>query len=211
MSLRSANRSPLRSRLSALLQAGERGAGTYTTINPWNSWHTFAAFAYLAEQYGYRYAGLSPNHAPSRSHPVFAFERLPDAVARATRTRARYPDAPLGGPLPGLTPGRRPRPLPEARREVELLYARIKVDLYGTSSRRRLRMLAVAVPLGVLIALAVNGSLDPAPLAAAGGIALVWWLYLWLAAALMRRGRVRYGRVLAQAGVEWPPVSRGSG
>ncbi|GAA2132496.1 hypothetical protein [Streptomyces synnematoformans] len=198
-------RPQLRSQLRALLQAGEQGAATYTTINPWNARRTFALFAYLAEQYGYRYAGLSPDHSPSRGHPVFAFRRLPDAAERATRTRARYPDGPLGGPLPGLTPGRKPAPLPEARQEVELLHARIKVDLYGTSSNRRLRMLAVAVPLGVLIALAVNGSLEPVPLAVAGGIAAVWWLYLWLAAAIMRRGRRRYGRMLEQAGVEWPP------
>ncbi|WP_326796533.1 hypothetical protein OG946_14520 [Streptomyces sp. NBC_01808] len=198
-------RPQLRSRLRALLKAGEQGAETYTTINPWNSRRTFAAFAYLAEQYGYRYAGLSPQHSASRAHPVFAFRRLPDAVERATRTRARYPDAPLGGPLPGLTGDRRPVPLPEARQEAELLHARIRVDLYGTSRRGRLRMLAVAVPLGVLIALAVNGSLHAGPLAVAGGIAAAWWLYLWLASVIMQRGRVRYSRMLEQAGVEWPP------
>lgn len=195
----------LRAQLRALLKAGEQGAETYTTINPWNSRRTFAAFAYLAEQYGYRYAGLSGKHRPGRSHPVFAFRRLPDAAERATRTRSRYPDAPLGGPLPGMTSGRTPEPLPEARQEVELLHARIMVDLYGTSRRPRLRMLAVAVPLGVLIALAVNGSLRPAPLAVVGGITVVWWLYLWVASAIMRRGRGRYRGILEQAGVEWPP------
>jgi len=198
-------RPQLRTQLGALLKAGEQGAETYTTINPWNSRQTFAAFAYLAEQYGYRYAGLSAKHGTSRSHPVFAFRRLPDAVERATRTRARYPDAPLGGPLPGLAPGRGAEPLPEARQEVELLHARIKVDLYGTSRRGRLRMLAVAVPLGVLLALAVNGALDPVPLAVAGGISVAWWLYLWLASALMQRGQRRYSTMLEQAGIEWPP------
>ncbi|MFF0728647.1 hypothetical protein [Streptomyces sp. NPDC004134] len=198
-------RPQLRSRLRALLKAGEQGAETYTTINPWNSRRTFAAFAYLAEQYGYRYAGLSPEHSASRAHPVFAFRRLPDAVERATRTRARCPDAPLGGPLPGLTGGRRPVPLPEARREVELLHARIKVDLYGTSRRGRIRMLAVAVPVGVFVAVAVNSGSDPVPLAVGGGIAVVWWLYLWLTSAVMRRGRLKYSRMLEQAGIAWPP------
>lgn len=196
----------LRTQLRPLLKAGEQGAGTYTTINPWNSRHTFAAFAYLAEQYGYRYAGLSAKHPLSRSHPVFAFHRLPDAAERATRTRTRYPDGPLGGPLPGLAPGRgKPVPLPEARQEVELLHARIKVDLYGPSSRRRIQMLAVAVPLGVLLALAVNGALRPAPLAVGGGITVGWWLYLWLASAILRRQHHRYGRILSEAGIVWPP------
>ncbi|AZM46741.1 hypothetical protein DMB38_13800 [Streptomyces sp. WAC 06738] len=198
-------RPQLRSRLRSLLKAGEQGAETYTTINPWNSRRTFAAFAYLAEQYGYRYAGLSPEHGVSRAHPVFAFRRLPDAGERATRTRAHYPDAPLGGPLPGLSGGSRPVPLPEARQEVELLHARIMVDLYGTSRRGRLRMLAAAVPLGILLALAANGSLHAGPLAAAGGITVGWWLYLWLASALMRRRRRGYERMLEQAGAEWPP------
>ncbi|WBB58619.1 hypothetical protein O7599_23705 [Streptomyces sp. WMMC500] len=190
----------IRSRLRELLAAGAQGAATYTTINPWNSRRTFAAFAYVAEQYGYGYAGLSPAHSPARAHPVFVFRRLPDAADRARRTRARYPDAPLGGPLPGLAPGRRPVPLPTARREVELLHARIMVDLYGTSSRRRLRMLAAAVPLGVLLALAANGALRPVPLAVAGGVAVGWWLYLWLAAVLMRRRRRGYARMLERAG-----------
>lgn len=198
-------RPQLRTQLGALLKAGEQGAETYTTINPWNSRKTFAAFAYLAEQYGYRYAGLSAHHGTSRSHPVFAFRRLPDAAERAARTRAGHPDGPLGGSLPGLTAGRRPEPLPEARQEVELLHARIAVDLYGTSRRGRLRMLAVAVPLGVLIALAVNDSLDPGPLAVAGGISVAWWLYLWLTSAIMQRGLRRYRAMLEQAGIEWPP------
>ncbi|MFW6694384.1 hypothetical protein [Streptomyces sp. MAR4 CNX-425] len=200
----------LRSQLRALLKAGERGAGTYTTINPWNSRRTFAAFAYLAEQYGYRYGGLSADHAPSRGHPVFAFHRLPDAAERAARTRSRYPDAPLGGPLPGLAPGRGPVPLPEARAEVELLHARIMLDLYGPSSRGRLRLLAVAVPLGALLALAVGGALRPVPLAVAGGGAALWWGYLWLAAAIMRRRHGRYRGMLERAGVTWPPDAAAS-
>ncbi|AUH42431.1 hypothetical protein [Streptomyces sp. CMB-StM0423] len=201
-------RPQLRPQLRALLKAGEQGAETYATVNPWSSRYTFAVFAYLAEQYGYRYAGLSARHSVSRAHPVFAFSRLPDAVERATRTRARYPDGPLGGPLPGLTGGRRPVPLPEARREVEMLHARIMVDLYGTSRRGRIRMLAVAVPVGVFAATAVNSGLRPAPLAVAGGIAVVWWLYLWLASAVMRRGRLKYSSMLEQAGVEWPAGGR---
>lgn len=190
----------------ALLQAGSEGAEQHLLVNPWGSRRKFAAFAYIAEQYGYRYDGLAPGVSPSMSHPTFAFRRLPDATERATRTAAQYSNALHGGPYPGMRPGGDGlTPLPQARREVDLLHARIKVDLYGESAGKRVRKLAIAIPIAVLIVLAVNQSFTTTSVIAAVSICAAWGLYLWLAMTIMRRRHIHYLRMLAGAGIQWPP------
>lgn len=193
--------------LKALLQAGSEGVGLHLLVNPWGSRRKFAAFAYIAEQYGYRYDGLAPGISPSMSHPTFAFRRLPDAMERATHTAPQYPNVLHGrGPYPGMRPGGDGlTPLPEARREVDLLHARIKVDLHGPSAGKRVRKLAIAIPVAVLIVLAVNQSFTPTSFIVAGGICAVWGLYLWLAMTIMRRRHTHYLGMLASAGIQWPP------
>ncbi|MFC7513119.1 hypothetical protein ACFQV4_35865 [Streptomyces thermocarboxydus] len=62
-----------------------------------------------------------------------------------------------GGPLPGMRPGgRRLEPLPEARREVDLLHARIMVD-HSRTHRRRGLILLLVLPLVMLIPLSQTG------------------------------------------------------
>lgn len=119
-----------------------------------------AAFAYVAERYGYgygyghgygyryghgyRYVGPTPGTRPGRdsSHSL---TRLPDAAARVARTTAGFPHARNGGALPGTRPGPGgPRPLPEApteveaRTEVEVAYARMAVHAADTCPARAL-------------------------------------------------------------------------
>ncbi|GAA1428477.1 hypothetical protein GCM10009601_41810 [Streptomyces thermospinosisporus] len=99
--------------------------------------------------------------------------------------------------------GRRLRPLPEVRREVELLYARIMVDHSRTHRRRGLTALLV-LPLGMLIPLYRTG-FAPAALVVCAG---VWALFagLWaLGSVLARRRHRRYSGLLRAAGITWPP------
>ncbi|MDJ0466640.1 hypothetical protein [Streptomyces sp. H27-C3] len=196
--------------LRALLKDAAEGAELHTLVNPWASRRKFASFAYIAEQYGYRYIGLAPGIPMGRSHPVFAFRRLPDGPERAARTMTHYPNVAQRGPFPGMKAGGDGlTPLPETRREIELLHARIKVDLFGKSSTKRIKRLLFAIPIGIFIALAVTGNLARTPLLVGAGITLFFFLYLWLAATIMRRGYAKYSRMLEQAGLAWPLDRRG--
>ncbi|MGQ4350130.1 hypothetical protein [Streptomyces sp. SAS_275] len=193
----------LQSQLNALLRDGARGAERHDARNLQRSWSKFAAFAYVAEQYGYRYEGpssLSPKGSPN---PYFAFRRMPNAVERAVSTADRYPAAVQGGQLPGMRPGgNRLRPLPEARRAVELLHARIMVD-YSRTHRRRGLIALVILPFIMLIPLSRAGFTPPALLVCAA----IWLVFaaLWaLGLFLARRRYAKYSKVLRAAGVQWP-------
>ncbi|MFJ9857962.1 hypothetical protein ACIRVN_10755 [Streptomyces albogriseolus] len=195
----------LQAQLKALLREGARGAERYDVRHTQRSWRQFAAFAYVVEQYGYRYDGLSPLSPKGSPNPYFAFRRMPDAAERATRAAALHPDALNGGPLPGMRPGaRRLEPLPEVRREVDLLHARIMVDYSRTHRRRGLAMLLL-LPLVMLIPLSQADFSRGAVLICVG----IWLLFavLWaLGLLIARRRRRRYGRVLQEAGITWPPA-----
>ncbi|MGW9328326.1 hypothetical protein [Streptomyces koyangensis] len=124
---------------------------TYTTEVPWPSLRKFAQFAYVAEQYGYRYAGLDPDLSGSGT-PFFLFRRLPDGAERAARTRELFPDALGRGRLPGMRAWPAPvLTLPEARGQVKLLHARITVDYYGALGRQRFRPWLVGLPAVFLL------------------------------------------------------------
>ncbi|MFH8526922.1 hypothetical protein ACH4GE_00705 [Streptomyces tendae] len=119
----------LKAQLAALLRDSSQGLDRHNARNLQRSWRNFAAFAYVAEQYGYRYDGLSPLFPKGSPNPYFALRRLPDASERAAWSGQHYPTATEGGQLPGMRPGgSRLRPLAEARQDVDLLHARIMVD-----------------------------------------------------------------------------------
>ncbi|MFF0591048.1 hypothetical protein ACFYWD_34340 [Streptomyces sp. NPDC003781] len=194
----------LRPQLRALLRDGSRGAERHDARNLQRSWRKFAAFAYVAEQYGYRYEGLSPLSPKGSPNPYFAFRRLPDAAERASRSAQRYPTAAEGGQLPGMRPGgNRLRPLAEVRQEVDLLHARIMVDYSRTHRRRGLTALLVLL-IAMLIPLSQTG-FSSQSLLVCGGI----WLFsaaLWLTGLVIARHRYsKYSRVLRDAGVDRPP------
>jgi hypothetical protein len=193
----------LQPQLKALLRDGSQGAQRHDARNLQRSWRKFAAFAYVAEQYGYPYDGLSEISPKGSPNPYFAFRRTPDAAERATRTAEQHPTALQGGPLPGMRPGgSRLRPLPEARRDVDLLHARIMVD-YSRTHRRRGLVALVILPLAMLIPLSQTGFTLTALLVCAAiwlFFAALWALGLFLA----RRRLTKYGRILTAAGIDWP-------
>ncbi|MEV7891753.1 hypothetical protein ACWD3I_48115 [Streptomyces sp. NPDC002817] len=195
----------LQSQLKALLRDGSQGAERHDARNLQRSWRKFAGFAYVAEQYGYEYDGLSPLSPKGSPNPYFAFRRTLDAVERATRTTERYPTALQGGQLPGMRPGgNRLRPLAETRRDVDLLHARIMVDSSRTHRRRGLVMLLI-IPFVMLIPLSQTGFTSTALLVCAA----VWLLFatLWgLGLYLARRRLTKYGGILTAAGIDWPPT-----
>ncbi|PNG22102.1 hypothetical protein [Streptomyces cahuitamycinicus] len=193
----------LKTQLQALLRDGARGAERHDARHLQRSWRKFAAFAYVVEQYGYRYDGLSPLSPKGSPNPYFAFRRMPDAAERAARTAARFPDALDGGPLPGMRPGgQRLRPLPEARRDVDLLHARIMVD-YSRTHRRRGLIALLLIPLVLLIPLSQTGFSGPALLVCAA----VWLFFAGLRALgllIARRRHRKYGEMLRAAGITRP-------
>ncbi|MFD4985920.1 hypothetical protein [Streptomyces sp. NPDC058374] len=193
----------LRPQLKALLRDGSGGAERHDARNLQWSWRRFATFAYVAEQYGYRYDGLSPDSPRGSPNPYFAFRRTPDAVERATRSAVRFPHALRGGQLPGMRVGGcRLRPLPEARREVELLHARIMVD-HSASHRRRGVVQLLVLPLVMLIPLSQTGFTVTALLVC--GTVWLFFLVLWgLGLLLARRRHAKYRQVLRGAGLLGP-------
>lgn len=195
----------LQSQLEALLRDASQGAERHDARNLQRSWRKFAAFAYVAEQYGYRYDGLSPISPKGSPNPYFAFRRTPDAVERATCTAERYPTALQGGQLPGMKPGgSRLRPLAEARRDVDLLHGRIMVD-YSRTHRRRGLIALMLIPLVMLIPLWQTGFTSTALLVCAAiwlFFAALWGLGMYIA----RRRLTEYGGILAAAGIDWSPT-----
>ncbi|WP_151483953.1 M14 family metallopeptidase [Streptomyces albicerus] len=193
----------LQPQLKALLRDGSQGAQRHDARNLQRSWRKFAAFAYVAEQYGYPYDGLSEISPKGSPNPYFAFRRAPDAAERATRTAEQHPTALQGGPLPGMRPGgSRLHPLPGARRDVDLLHARTMVD-YSRTHRRRGLVALVILPLAMLIPLSQTGFTLTALLVCAAiwlFFAALWALGLFLA----RRRLTKYGRILTAAGIDWP-------
>ncbi len=179
---------------------------TYTTEVPWPSLRKFAQFAYVAEQYGYRYAGLDPDLGGSGT-PFFLFRRLPDGAERAARTRELYPDALGRGRLPGMRAWPAPvLTLPEARGQVKLLHARITVDYHGALGRQRFRPWPVGLPAVFLLFLVVNGELHAAGLHVAGVLVAALLLTVTASRIFMRRRRAARRELLRRAGIHWPPA-----
>ncbi|MFI9603116.1 hypothetical protein ACIHCX_25270 [Streptomyces sp. NPDC052043] len=198
----------LRRYFKELMEDGSRNVQLHTLINPWPTKYQLAAYAYVAEQYGYRYTGPAPYYSSSgRSFPVFGFRRLPDAEERAARTQVQYPSPLPNGPFPGMLPGGDGlTPRPEVRQEVDLLHARIQVDLLGGIGKKRLWRLALAVPLGLFLALLIRG-VTPTSTLLAGCLSAAYLLYLCVVRIATRRRLAKYQRMLQVAGINRPPAN----
>ncbi|MFG2678218.1 hypothetical protein [Streptomyces sp. NPDC048392] len=194
----------LKAQLKALLRDSSQSLERHDARNLQRSWRRFAAFAYVAEQYGYRYAGLSSVSPKGSPNPYFVFRRLPDAGERAAWVAQHHPTVLQGGRLPGMRPGRnRLRPLDETQLEVDLLHARIAVDYSRTHRRRGLTALLI-MPVAMLVPLSQAGFSPQALLVCAAvwlAFAALWTTGLYFA----RRRCAKYHRVLRDAGVAWPP------
>ncbi|MGV9390425.1 hypothetical protein ACWDQL_15000 [Streptomyces olivaceus] len=193
----------LQSQLRALLRDSSQGVERHDARNLQRSWRRFAAFAYVAEQYGYRYDGLSPLSPTGSPNPYFAFRRLPDAPQRTARSAQRHPAAPENGALPGMRAGgSRLRPLPEVQHEVDLLHARIMVDYSSTHRRGGLTALLVLL-MAMLIPLSQTGFSAQSLLVC--GAVWLFFVALWLTGLVIaRRRHTTYGRVLRDSGFDRP-------
>ncbi|MEV0529872.1 hypothetical protein AB0I66_41305 [Streptomyces sp. NPDC050439] len=188
--------------LKGLLKAGSRGDIEYS-VRPYAlSTKSFAAFAYVAEQLGYRYAGHAPGTGAT-NHPYFSFRRRCDARKRAQATVLDHPDLLHGGALPGMKPGGGLRPLPWAQAEVDLLHSRMILD---ACSRYNARVLGNLIALLILAAVFLGFSGYTSDRVRVVGClwGALFVLYL-IGLPLTRSRRKKHGAKLAAAGVDWPP------
>lgn len=202
--------------LLSLLHDAKLGAERHLVHSSFSP-RKLASFAYVAEQYGYRYEGIST--APGSLYQIYSLRRLPDADERAARTAELHPDAHLEGRLPGMRAGRnRLVPLPEARREVDLIQARMRLDATEPSYRSPRVRTGLVGALVVFLVFAVAGALyaDSPGAFLRGflifnvGFAVIILGAYALGRAVARRWRTQAERLLAREGIEWPP-DRGSG
>lgn len=192
-----------------------------------------AALALVAEQFGFMYGDARQTGARMpRTEMLLHRDPSPEAQQRAAANWQRFPNAANGGDVPGMQPGGKPVPLPEAVPHVELLKARINFDLTGKNSEKRMMWGAIgicAVIVYWIIRAAVRGQ-SPVGSVVFGLIllAVVGAGFLWnrqrnarfaatlessgLVKAVDETGRTRYlppgGRLPAQGGAFAQPVQQ---
>jgi hypothetical protein len=188
--------------LAGLADAASRGEDEYSVRPVVVSTKKFAAFAYVARQLGYRYAGHTPGTAAA-NNPSFSFRRMADAGSLTAAVAAAHPHMLHGGPIPGMRQGKGLSPLPEAEREVDVLYSQMVLDACGRYSRRVLGNLLLVL-VGMVIFLAFRGFTSEWVLTAGGAWLGLFVLYV-IGLAVTRRRRATHMAHLARAGVAWPP------
>ncbi|MFG2678221.1 hypothetical protein [Streptomyces sp. NPDC048392] len=162
----------------------------------------FAAFAFVAERFGYRYVGHAPGNA-ALNNPFFLFVRMRDARERAAALQAAHREAPVRKLLPGMRPGLGLTPVPEVRPQVEILYSQMVVDASGRYNPRVLSNILI-LPIVMAIFLIFPGYTVKNVLIAAGIWVAFFAFYLIGLGVTLQRRRKHLTR-LSAAGVEWPP------
>lgn len=150
----------------------------------------FAQLAFIAEQFGYAYAGAGFGGLKSEQLMLeLVPDPSPEAQARADRNRALYPNADEGVSLP-----------PPVREEVELLKARISFDLASQYTAKQ--RLALGLPLATVLTAApcVRFGLHSTAALVAGLLWAAFMLLVPVGLASVRRKRDRYGARLRAAG-----------
>ncbi|MGW3189435.1 hypothetical protein ACWDBT_16440 [Streptomyces ardesiacus] len=188
--------------LNELMKAVAQEAGEFVVRPHVPGLKKFAAFAYVAESYGYRYSGHAPGNA-ALNNPFFLFVRMPDARERAAALQAAPRDAHGGFLLPGMRPGLGLTPVPEARPHVGLLYSQMVVEASGRYNPRVLSNILI-LPVVMAIFLIFPGYSVKNVLIAAGIWVAFFVFYLVGLGVTRQRRRTHLGR-LAAAGVQWPP------
>ncbi len=185
------------------------GAHTVQVVDRWGSTRKLARLVLVAEQFGFMYGDThqTGGRAPKT---VLTLHRdpSPEAQHRAADNAARYPQALNGGDLPGMQPGFKLTPVPEAHPHLELLKARVTYDLTGKNAEKRVLMGAIGLTAGFAFLLIRNVASDRTPVAP-----IVGWGFLMLIIACgflwTRRRNKRSADVLRQAGLV--PVQDGQG
>ncbi|MBQ1094986.1 hypothetical protein KBY55_02440 [Streptomyces sp. b94] len=174
--------------LYVLAKAVAEEAGEFTVRPRLPRLKRFAAFAYVAEQRGYRYAGHAPGNA-ALNNPYFLFRRTSDTRAWTAAPDAARSRALAGNSLPGMRPGLGLTPQEAARPEVELLYSRMVVDASGRYTPRVLSNILL-LPVVLAIFLLFPGYTVDRVLIAVGVWLAFFALYLvGLGVTLHRRAR----------------------
>ncbi|MBD0839190.1 MULTISPECIES: hypothetical protein [unclassified Streptomyces] len=138
---------------------------------------TAAALVYVAECYGFRYAGLSLVGKHKALYVRLTRDPDPAARQRAAANVAAFPDPGKDRPVPGMYLGSL-QPVPETQPQVDLLLTLIRYDMtLATANRRQLLTMAwgsaamflllapltgkylVLLPLAVLVPLFLLGAL----------------------------------------------------
>ncbi|MFI1725791.1 hypothetical protein [Streptomyces sp. NPDC020489] len=120
-------------------------------VHPFAEHKTFGALVYVAECFGFRYAGvrLVGRHKILHVHLVRSPE--PWAQQRAAANIAAFPQVGAGGPVPGMYLNSL-TPVPEAQADVDLIVAIIKYDALVEAGNRR-QLLTIGWGSGVLFLL----------------------------------------------------------
>jgi hypothetical protein len=111
-------------------------------VHPFAEWPTFGALAYIAECYGFRYAGVRLAGKQKMAHVQLVRDTCPEALQRAAVCRAAFPDPGPGRPAPGMYLGSL-TPVPEAQADVDLVTTLIRYDAAGAAANRG-QLLAMA-------------------------------------------------------------------
>ncbi|SCK33638.1 hypothetical protein H181DRAFT_02755 [Streptomyces sp. WMMB 714] len=185
------------------------GAHTVQVVDRWGSTKKLARLVLVAEQFGFMYGDThqTGGRAPKT---VLTLHRdpNPEAQRRAADSAARYPQALNGGDLPGMQPGPKLTPVPEAHPHLELLKARVTYDLTGKNAEKRVLMGAIGLTAGFAFLLVRNLASDRT----AVGPVVGWGFFMLIIACgflWTRRRHKRSADVLRQAGLV--PVQDGQG
>ncbi|MEV0170685.1 hypothetical protein AB0I00_06095 [Streptomyces sp. NPDC050803] len=165
---------------------------------------TAGALIYVAECYGFRYAGVWLSDRASVMRVQLTRDASPAARQRAAANLAAFPDPGKGRPVPGMYLGSL-KPVPETQPEVDVLTTVVRYDLtLATENRRKLLAMAWgSAALFLLLALVTGKFLVLLPLAVLTPAFLLGSLRINAAK------RAKLAEKLTAAG--WTPVRDGDG
>lgn len=115
----------------------------------------------VAEQFGFMYADAREKGENKVTEVLLVRDPSPAAQQRAAETMARHPQAGNGGDLPGMQPGDKLKPLPDAKAHLELIKARINVDLTDRRAEKRIFVGAGLFTAAMLFGQVTDGIIDP--------------------------------------------------
>jgi hypothetical protein len=120
-------------------------------VHPFAELPTFSAQVYIAECFGFQYAGVRLVGRHRTFKVVLTQDMSPWARERAAVNVAAFGQAGSGGPVPGMHQGSLV-PVPEVRAEVDLISTLIRYDVLVVAANRK-RLLGIGWGAGVLFVL----------------------------------------------------------